>query len=91
MTNYSNNLYSKEDSCSSDESDGEEKEAQEVLFITQETHNDEHKSIDIDETDSEGECINDLIEDKRKQTQNKKIFGELKMKWKMNKKNLKKN
>ena len=42
------NLYSKADSCSSDESDGEEKEAQEVLFITQETQNDEHKSIDTD-------------------------------------------
>ena len=47
-------LFSKEDRCSSDESDGEEKEAREVIFITQETHNDEHRNIDIDETDSEG-------------------------------------
>ena len=47
-------------------SDEEEKEAREVIFITQETHNDEHKSIDTDETDSEGECINDLIEKQKK-------------------------
>ena len=66
MTNYSNNLYSKEDSCSSDESDGEEKEAQEVLFITQETQNDEHKNIDTNETDSKGEFTNDLIERQKK-------------------------
>ena len=41
-------LYSKEDSCSSDESGRGEREAWEVLFITQETHNDEYKNIDID-------------------------------------------
>ena len=55
------NLYCRVDNCSSDESDGQENEAQEVLFRTQETHNDEHKSIDTDETNSKGECINDLI------------------------------
>lgn len=60
------NLYSKEDSCSSYESDGEEKEAREVLFIAQETQNDEHKNIETYDTDSEGECINDLIERQKK-------------------------
>ena len=59
-------LYSKEGSCSSDESDGEEKEAREVLFITHETQNDEHRNIDTDETNFEGECINDLIERQKK-------------------------
>lgn len=55
------NVYSKEDSCSSDESDGEEKEAREVLLIAQ-----EHKNIDIDENDSKGECINQWIERQKK-------------------------
>jgi hypothetical protein len=49
------NLYSKEYNCSSDESDGEEKEAQEVLFIAQETQNDDHKSVDKNEDDMEYE------------------------------------
>ena len=59
-------LYSKEDSCSSDKSDGEEKEAREVLFIAQETQNHEHKNIDTNETNFEGECTNDLIKRQKK-------------------------
>ena len=54
-------LYSKEDSISSNESDGEEREAWEVLFITQETQNHEHEKIEINETVSEGEWNSDLI------------------------------
>ena len=58
-------LYSKEYSCSWDESEEEEKEAWEVLFITQETQND-HKNLDIDGIGSKGECTNDLIERQNK-------------------------
>jgi hypothetical protein len=57
-----NSLYSKEDNNFSNESDGEEREAQKVLFITQETQNDEHKISEINRTIYEGECISDLIE-----------------------------
>ena len=40
---YKKNIrYSKEDSCSLDESNAEEREAREVLFITQEIWNYEH-------------------------------------------------
>jgi hypothetical protein len=42
-------LYSKEDNSSSDESDGEERDVREVLFITQETQNDDHKNSETDE------------------------------------------
>ena len=69
-----NNLYSKEDSCSSNQSDGEEKEAWKVLFITQETQNDEHKNIGIDETDYEGEWINYLIEGQKKTNMKQETF-----------------
>jgi hypothetical protein len=48
-------LYSKEDNSSSDESDGEEREVREVLFITQETQNDDHKNSETDEINYEEE------------------------------------
>ena len=72
--NKNKNTYSKEYSCSSHESDAEEKEDQEVLFITQETNNDEHKKIDIDETHSKGECINDCVERQNKTNMKQETF-----------------
>jgi hypothetical protein len=50
-----NIIYSKEDNISSVESDGEEMEVRESLFITQETQNDDHKNYEIDEINSKEE------------------------------------
>ena len=67
-------LYSKEDNSSLGESDGEEREAQEVLFVTQETQNGKHKSFEIDEFVYEGECINDFIERQKKTNMKQETF-----------------
>ena len=67
-------LYSKEDNNSTDESDGEETKSHEVLFITQETKNNEHKISKINETISKGECISDLIGRQKKTNMKQEIF-----------------
>jgi hypothetical protein len=56
-------LYSKEDNSSSYESDGEERDVREVLFITQENHNDDHKNFETDEINY-GEESNEETEEK---------------------------
>jgi hypothetical protein len=49
-------LYSKEDNNSSHENDGEEREVREVLFITQETQNDDHKNFETDKINYKEDC-----------------------------------
>ena len=46
-------LYSKEDNSSSDDSDEEECGAREVLFISQETQNDDNEIFEEDEINDE--------------------------------------
>ena len=43
-------------------------------MITQETQNDEHKNSNIDETDSERECINDFFERQKNTNMNQEIL-----------------
>ena len=52
----------------------DKREAQEVVFITQETQNDEHTFFEIVETISKGECIKDLIERQKKTRMKQETF-----------------
>jgi hypothetical protein len=55
-------LYSREDISFLDESDGDEMDVREFLFIIQETHNDDQKNFETDEINSREESDEEIEE-----------------------------